>query len=142
MGIKKRLGLIVACFLASGIAQACPSQQAPEQRLQQALAEKKDLALVEVESETWQEQPGSAFAILKVTRGWGSPKKLHLTYTREATPCNPLQELSKGERYLVVLDRYKVVDIFEYAVARKPLKSLGDPHYRFNRKGKLIKSSD
>jgi hypothetical protein len=135
MDIKK-LGLIASFLIVCAPVQACPPEQPPEQRLQAAMQAKKDLALVEVEADT-QQQPGAAFAILKVIQGWGAPKRRHLTYPRQEADCPPPGKLDKGGRYLVVLEFYKVADIFEYSSVRKPLKSLGEPDYQYNRKGEL-----
>lgn len=135
----RRLGLIAGFLIVCMSAQACPPEQTPEQRLQEAVQAKKNLALVEVESDT--PQSDSAFAILKVIQGWGAPKRRHLTYPREADSCGPPQKLDKGGRYLVVLEFYKVTDIFEYSLVKKPIKALGDPDYKYDRKGKLIRKS-
>ena len=137
----KRMALIASFLMVCMPVRACPPEQSPEQRLQEALQAKKDLALAEVESDAWQGQPVTAFAILKVKQGWGAPKKLHLTYSRQETDCPPPQKLEKGARYLVVLDFYKVTDIFEYSTVKKPLKALGDPDYKYNRKNKLTRKS-
>ncbi|HEX5057632.1 MAG TPA: hypothetical protein VFX02_14180 [Gammaproteobacteria bacterium] len=136
----KRLSLIASLLIVCVPAQACP-EQPPAQRLQEAIQAKKDLALVEVAADTPQAQPASDFAILKVIQGWGASKRRHLTYAREESSCGPLEKLDMSGRYLVVLELYKVTDIFEYSAVKKLLKPLGGPDYKYNRKGKLIRKS-
>jgi hypothetical protein len=148
-----KAGLAAALFFALVPAYAClplppatadgkaaPAQPAPEQRLQEVLKNPKDLAVVTVVSDTQQET--NAFAILKITHGWGEAKRQMLTYPREESVCGPLQKLPKDASYLVVLDYHKVVEIFDYALARKSLKALGAPDYKYNKKGVLKKATD
>jgi hypothetical protein len=135
-------GWVFCLLLACGAAQACPdnSRESQAQRLQDVLKAGGDLAVVTVESETRSVPPVSAFAILRVVEGWGEPRKRHLTYMREEASCGTPQALQENGRYLVLLEQNMVLDIFEYAAAKKPLKALGKPHYKYDRKGRLQRS--